>query len=54
MILGQFIDEVVRTKPIPEQDSFRFTRYANLAGSKISANLLTGAEVLLSSIREKP
>ena len=46
LTLGQLIDEVVRTNAIPEQDAFRFARYANLTGSKISGNLFTGAEVL--------
>ena len=46
LILKQLIDEVVRTKIIPQHDAFRFARYADLAGIKVSGTLSTGVEVL--------
>ena len=46
LTFAKLIAELLRTKPIPEQDAFRFARYANLAEIKISGNISTGAEVL--------
>lgn len=46
LTFAKLIAELLRTKAIPEQDAFRFARYANLAEIKISGNISTGAEVL--------
>ena len=46
LTFAKLIAELLRTKTIPEQDAFRFARYANLAEIKISGNISTGAEVL--------
>ena len=46
LTFAKLIAEFLRTKAIPEQDAFRFARYANLAEIKISGNISTGAEVL--------
>jgi len=46
LTFSELITELLRTKAIPEQDAFRFARYANLAKIKISGSLSTGAEVL--------
>jgi hypothetical protein len=46
LIFSELITELLRTKAIPEQDAFRFARYANLAEIKITGSISTGAEVL--------
>ena len=46
LTFAELITELLRTKAIPEQDAFRFARYANLAEIKITGSLSTGAEVL--------
>ena len=46
LTFSELITELLRTKGIPEQDAFRFARYANLAEIKITGSLSTGAEVL--------
>lgn len=46
LTFAELIAELLRTKVIPEQDAFRFARYANLAEIKITGNISTGAEVL--------
>jgi len=46
LTFAKLIAKLLRTKAIPEQDAFRFARYANLAEIKISGNISTGAEVL--------
>ena len=46
LTFAKLITELLRTKVIPEQDAFKFSKYANLAEIKITGSLSTGAEVL--------
>ena len=46
LAFGKLAAEFIRTKVIPEQDAFRFATYAMLAGTKVSGELSTGADVL--------
>lgn len=46
LAFGKLAAEFIRTKVAPEQDAFRFAKYANEAGTKAKETLATGAEVL--------
>ncbi len=46
LAFGKLAAEFIRTKVAPEQDAFRFAKYANEAGTKTKETLATGAEVL--------
>lgn len=46
LAFGKLAAEFVRIKVIPEQDAFRFAKYSDLAGTKVSGTLATGADVL--------
>lgn len=46
LAFGKLAAEFVRTKVIPEQDAFRFAKYSDLAATKVSGALATGADVL--------
>ena len=46
LAFGKLASEFIRTKVVPEQDAFRFAKYASLAGTKTKETLATGAEVL--------
>ena len=46
LAFGKLAAEFIRTQVIPEQDAFRFATYSNLAGTKVSGTLGTGADVL--------
>lgn len=46
LAFGKLAAEFIRTKVAPEQDAFRFAKYANEAGTKIKETLATGTEVL--------
>lgn len=56
---GMLSSEFVRTKSVPEQDAYRFAKYANLAGKKVEGSLSDGAAVIsalsaaISSMKEK-
>ena len=46
LAFGKLAAEFIRTKVVPEQDAFRFSTYANLAGTKVSGALSAGTDVL--------
>lgn len=46
LAFGKLAAEFIRTKVAPEQDAFRFAKYANKAGTKTKETLATGTEVL--------
>lgn len=46
LAFGKLAAEFIRTKVAPEQDAFRFAKYAELAGTKVSGTLSAGADVL--------
>jgi hypothetical protein len=46
LAFGKLAAEFIRTKVVPEQDAFRFATYANIANTKVSGTLSTGADVL--------
>lgn len=46
LAFGKLAAEFIRTKVVPEQDAFRFAKYAELAGTKESGTLSAGTDVL--------
>lgn len=46
LAFGRLSSEFIRTKVVPEQDVFRFAKYANLAGTKKKETLATSDDVL--------
>ncbi len=46
LAFGKLASEFIRTKVTPEQDAFRFAKYAELAGTKESGTLSAGTDVL--------
>lgn len=46
LAFGKLAAEFIRTKVVPEQDAFRFAKYAELAGTKVSGTLAAGTDVL--------
>ena len=46
LAFGKLAAEFIRTKVVPEQDAFRFAKYAELAGTKVSGALAAGTDVL--------
>lgn len=46
LAFGKLASEFIRTKVTPEQDAFRFAKYADLAGTKVSDTLSAGTDVL--------
>lgn len=46
LAFGKLAAEFIRTKVVPEQDAFRFAKYAELAGTKVSGTLSAGTDVL--------
>lgn len=46
LAFGQLSGEFVRTKVVPEVDTFRFSMYHSKAGNKVTESLTTGAQVV--------
>lgn len=46
LAFGKLSAEFIRTKVVPEQDAFRFAKYASLAGTKVRETLSAGTDVL--------
>ncbi|MBR0318906.1 MAG: hypothetical protein IJQ86_06420 [Spirochaetia bacterium] len=46
LAFGKLSSEFIRVKVAPEQDAFRFAKYAGAAGTKVSGTLSTGTDVL--------
>ena len=46
LAFGRLAAEFMRTKVVPEQDAFRFAKYASLAGTKQKETLSAGTDVL--------
>lgn len=46
LAFGKLAAEFIRTKVVPEQDAFRFAKYASLAGTKKKETLSAGTDVL--------
>jgi hypothetical protein len=46
LAFGKLAAEFIRTKVVPEQDAFRFSKYASLADTKKKETLSSGTEVL--------
>jgi hypothetical protein len=46
LAFGKLAAEFIRTKVVPEQDAFRFAKYASLADTKKKETLSSGTEVL--------
>lgn len=48
---GQLAGEYIRTKYVPEQDAFRFAKYAQEAGTKVTGATLATGEAVIAGIR---
>jgi hypothetical protein len=48
---GQLAGEYIRTKYVPEQDAFRFAKYAQEAGTKATGETLATGEAVIAAIR---
>lgn len=46
LAFGKLSSEFIRTKVVPEQDAFRFAKYATEAATKVGATLSAGTDVL--------
>ena len=46
LAFGKLAAEFIRTKVVPEQDAFRFAKYAELAGTKESGTFSAGTDLL--------